>query len=109
MVFTLIYAFVLFPTFGFLVGHRINPWANMARALLFGLVLAAISAGFLTPYVYDAGHNAGVFSTGLGWKVPLAIYLWHIAYAVNLGLLYNPLAKQSVPATTRKVAQGLDE
>lgn len=91
VVFTLIYAVVLFPLFARLVGHRVTPATNMVRAVLFSLILGTISAGFLTPYVYEAGAHAGVFSTGLGWKVPLAIYLWHIAYGVNLGMMYNPL------------------
>jgi hypothetical protein len=94
VVFTLIYAVVLFPLFSKLVGYRVNPATNMARAVLFSLILGTISAGFLTPYVYEAGAHAGVFSTGLGWKVPLAIYLWHLAYGVNLGMMYNPLGAQ---------------
>ena len=33
---------------------------------------------------------AGVFSTGFAWMLILAIYLWHVAFGTNLGLLYNP-------------------
>jgi hypothetical protein len=31
------------------------------------------------------------FYNTAGWKVPFGIYLWHIIYGLNLGLIYNPL------------------
>lgn len=102
VVFTIIYAVALFPLSAPLFGRHVNAWTNMGKGILFGLILGTFSAGFLTPYVYEAGHHAGIFSTGLGWKVPVAIYLFHIVYGVNLGLMYNPLAKRAVRGQARR-------
>jgi len=87
IVFTIIVATFIFP----LLGRSRAPMANMARALLFAAVLGTLSAGFLVPYVYYPHLGAGIFATGFGWKVPFAIYIWHLVFGVNLGLLYNPL------------------
>jgi hypothetical protein len=87
LVFTLIFAVFLFP----ILGRVVNPAMNMAKAVLFSLVLGTLSAGFLVPYVYFPHSGAGVFATGFGWKVTFGIYLWHIVFGVNLGLAYNPL------------------
>lgn len=92
VVFTLIFAIAVFPLLSPLVGYRVNAAANMAKAMIFALVLATISAGFLTPYVYAAHEGAGIFSTGFGWKTVFAIYMWHVAYGANIGLMYNPIS-----------------
>ena len=94
VVFTLIYAIVLFPILSRLMGGAVSSAANMAKGILYGLVLATISVGFLTPYVYYAHSGAGLFSTGFGWKLIVAIYLWHIAFGANLGLLCNPIGRR---------------
>ncbi|HUZ20724.1 MAG TPA: hypothetical protein VMU75_09175 [Acidimicrobiales bacterium] len=87
LVFTLIFALFIFP----LIKGPVTPAMNMARALLFGLALATISAGFLVPYVYFPHAGAGIFASGYGWKLVFAIYLWHLGFGVNLGMMYNPL------------------
>ncbi len=94
IVFTLIYAIVIFPLLSPIVRYRVDPVANMIKAVIFALVLATISVGFLTPYVYAPHSGAGLFSTGFGWKTPFAIYMWHLAFGVNLGMLYNPMIIQ---------------
>ncbi len=91
VVFTLIYAIVLFPFLSPLVGRRVTPMANTVKALIFGLILATMSTGFLNPYAYFPHSGAGLFSTGFGWKLVFAIYLWHIVFATNLGMMYNPI------------------
>jgi hypothetical protein len=91
LVFTLIFAVFLFPLFG----RFVNPAANMIKAIVFGLLLGTLSAGFLVPYVYYPHAGAGVFGSGFGWKLVFAIYVWHVVYAVNLGLTYNPLPADS--------------
>lgn len=88
VVFTLIFAIVLFP----LMGSKVTPAMNMGKALFFSLLLGTLSIGFMVPYVYVAHAGAGLFSTGLGWKTVTAIYVWHLAFGVNLGLMYNPMA-----------------
>ena len=87
VVFVIFFALFLFPY----LGRSRSAGSNMARAMLFSMVLACISAGFLVPYVYYPHVGAGVWSTGFGWKTVFAIYLWHLAFGVNLGLFYNPL------------------
>ena len=79
------------------------PWSNSARgnlakALLWGLVLATISALWWTPALFPEFH-AGFFSSNLGWKTVVGIYLWHVVWAAHLGVIYNPL-----PAEEREVA-----
>jgi hypothetical protein len=41
--------------------------------------------------VYFPQFHPGFFSLNLGWKVILAIFLWHWVYGLHLGLIYNPL------------------
>jgi hypothetical protein len=88
LVFTLIFAIFLFP----ILGRAVTPATNMAKAVFFSLVLGTLSAGFMVPYVYFPHVGAGLFSTGFGWKTTFGIYLWHIVFGVNLGLMYNPFA-----------------
>jgi hypothetical protein len=92
LVFTLLFALFLFPLFK--IGN--SSGANLAKAIVFGLILATISAGFLVPYVYFPhavlGKGTGFFTSGLGGKEVFAIYLWHMVFAFNLGALYNPLS-----------------
>jgi hypothetical protein len=88
IVFTIIVATFIFP----MLGRARTPAANMGRALLFALVLATLSAGFLVPYVYYPHVGAGIFGSGFGWKVVFAVYVWHLVFGVNLGLLYSPLS-----------------
>jgi hypothetical protein len=87
LVFTLIFALFIFP----LIKGSVTPVMNMARALAFSLVLGTLSAGFLVPYVYFPHAGAGIFASGYGWKLVFAIYVWHLVFGVNLGLMYNPL------------------
>jgi hypothetical protein len=80
--------------FALLVHPRIpladTEQGNMAKAIAYSMVLATVSAGFLVPYVYFPQSGADVFSTGFGWKLVFAIYLWHLIWGFFLGLLYNP-------------------
>lgn len=92
LVFTFIYAIVLFP----LVKVAVNPLTNMAKALGFALILGTFSIGFMIPYVYYPHAGAGLFSTGFGWKLVLAVYLWHIVFGSNLGLMYNPMSTKEL-------------
>lgn len=87
VVFTMIFVVFIFP----LLGKSRTAASNMARGILFAMVLATLSAGFLVPYVYYPHLGAGIFGSGFGWKVVFAIYIWHLVFGVNLGMLYNPL------------------
>lgn len=84
---TMIFVVFIYP----LLGRSRTTVANMARGILFGLVLGTLSAGFLVPYVYYPHAGAGLFATSYGWKVTFAVYLWHLVFGVTLGLLYSPL------------------
>ncbi len=87
---------VVFAVVFALTLHHLLPWrntelGNLAKGLFFGTVLAIISCGFMVPLVYFPQFHPGFFSLNLGWKVILAIFLWHWVYGLFLGLIYNPL------------------
>lgn len=65
---------------------------NIEKGLVYGTILAIISAGFLVPYVYapKAGYGIFSFDTPDGWKLPASILLFHWAYGFFIGVLYNP-------------------
>jgi hypothetical protein len=85
--------------------HPALPWrdttaGNLAKALLWGLVLATISALWWAPELFPE-FQLGFFTWDLaGWKGVFGIYLWHVIWAVNLGLLYNPLPADEIPVVT---------
>jgi len=83
--FALVYALLIHPMLPF----PNTSSGNMIKAIIFGLVLATISALWWVPQLFPAIH-AGFFSHNLGWKVVFGIYLWHLIWAVNLGAIYNP-------------------
>jgi hypothetical protein len=94
--FALFYAFIVHP--------RLRRWTNtlsgnLIKALLFSLVLATISAIWWVPQLFNSEFNTnlGWFSQNVGkllgvsaWKAVFGIYVWHIIYGVNLGLIYSP-------------------
>jgi len=96
--FALIYAFGIHP----LLPIANTVLGNFAKAIIWGLILATISAVWwinLFPNLAGPGVNAGIFMSNFGpdqvkWVV--AVYLWHIVYGFNLGAFYQP---RDVPAT----------
>ena len=84
--------------FAFLFVIAIHPWlpwrdtvlGNLGKALVWGAVLATLSALWLGPALLPE-FDLGFFSWNLGWKGVFAIYFWHGVWAVILGLIYNPL------------------
>ena len=76
----------------------VYPWlpgpatvlGNLAKALVMGTVLALISVLFMIPRVYFPDAHAGFFSHNLGWKLVLAVFVWHWVWGLNLGLVFNP-------------------
>jgi hypothetical protein len=86
LIFAMLFALMVHPR----VPVANTQEGNIAKAIGYSLVLATISAGFLVPYVYFPRLGAGLFSTGFGWKLVFAIYLWHLIWGFFLGLLYNP-------------------
>jgi hypothetical protein len=97
MSFALFFAFVLFPMFRMPNTAR----GNLTKALIFGAILATISAIWWVPQLFNSvfGTDLGWFSQHVGpkffktagWTVPVGIYLWHFVYAFNLGVFFNPL------------------
>ena len=83
---------------------------NVGKGVIYSLGLAVISAGVLVPYVYFQKVGLDPFSFGIpfplpqpssaaaqaamyqdiGWKLPLAILVWHLVYGFFLGALYDP-------------------
>jgi len=99
--FALVFAFGIHP----LLPIRNTIIGNIAKAVIWGLILATLSAVWwinLFPNLAGPGQSAGIFMTNLGadwWKWLVAVYLWHIVYGINLGLFYNP---EESPATAAK-------
>jgi hypothetical protein len=73
-----------------LLRWRSTPFGNALKGLLFGTILATISCGFMIPRVYFPHGQVGFFSHHLGWKLLLAVYVWHWVYGLHLGVIYNP-------------------
>jgi hypothetical protein len=104
MCFTLFYAFVVHPR----IPLPNSKGGNVAKAILFSLVLATLSAAWWVPQLFNQvfGFDFGWFSQNLGtflqtdaWKAIAGIYLWHIIYGLNLGLLYSPLPAEGLDST----------
>jgi hypothetical protein len=86
--FALLFALLFHP----LVPLRNTLLGNLIKALLYGTVLAIISAAWWVPAVY-VPHHAGFLSTSLGWKLTFGIFLWHWIYGYFLGTVYCPMPK----------------
>ena len=85
IVFTLVFVVAVFP----LLGWRSTAFGNVLKGLFFGTILATVSCAFMIPRVYFPGH-VGFFSHNLGWKLLLAVHVWHWVYGLHLGMIYNP-------------------
>ncbi|MFF1819788.1 hypothetical protein ACFVWG_20980 [Kribbella sp. NPDC058245] len=86
--FAVLYALGLHPLLSRFI--RSTSVGNLLKGVLFGLLLATISAAFMAPRVYYPDLHIGFFSHRLGWQTVFAIYLWHVVYGLHLGLIYNP-------------------
>ena len=86
--FALLFALLFHP----FVPLRNTMLGNLIKALLYGTVLAIISAAWWVPAVY-APHHAGFLSTSLGWKLTFGIFLWHWIYGYFLGTVYAPMPR----------------
>ena len=95
--FALIYAFGIYPLIP--IANTIR--GNFIKAFIWGLILATLSAVWwinLFPNLGGPGTSAGIFMTNLGadwWKWLVAVYLWHLVYAFNLGSFFQP---KDIPA-----------
>jgi hypothetical protein len=84
--FGLIYVFLVHP----LIPIRNTFFGNIAKALLWGGVLATFSALLWVPRNFPEFHP-GFFTNNLGWKTVIGIFIWHAVYGLHLGAFYNPL------------------
>ena len=97
----------------------VYPWlpgpatlmGNLAKAMVMGTLLALICVLFMIPRVYYPQAHAGFFSHNLGWKLVLAVFVWHWIWGLNIGLVFNPSkpvndidGSESQPHTTRSGA-----
>jgi hypothetical protein len=71
---------------------------NIAKGLLYGVIMTIISAGLLVPYAYvpHQGYGLFLFDGPDGWKLPFAILVWHLIYGFFLGVLYQFRAPRRV-------------
>jgi hypothetical protein len=75
---------------------------NVGKGLVYSMVMALVSAGFLVPYCYAPKSGYGFFSfeSPDTWKLPLSILIFHAVYGYFLGLLANPGSGDDYPAAT---------
>ena len=98
IVFALVFAFGVSP----LIPIADSLVGNIVKAVIWGMVLATLSAIWWVPALFS-GLNAGLFFANFGadqFKWLIALYLWHFVFGFNLGLFYNPapLAKAAPAA-----------
>jgi hypothetical protein len=85
--------------FAILLQPRLPGRNNLTKALIWGVILATLSALWWVPVLFPE-FELGFFSWNLdGFLGVVAIYLWHAIYAVNLGLIYNPLSEDEMAAS----------
>jgi hypothetical protein len=94
IVFSVLFAIALHP----LLRWRSTPLGNVLKGLLFGTILATISCIFVIPRVYFPHGHVGFFSHNLGWKLILAVYLWHWIFGLHLGVVFNPQDEDAAAA-----------
>jgi hypothetical protein len=87
IVFAILYAVLALPIMPFRNTHG----GNVARGLLYSVVLTVISLGVLVPYAYvpEQGYGLFAFSGPDGWKLPASVLLWHLIYGFFLGTLFQ--------------------
>ncbi len=85
--FALLFAFVIHP----LIPIRNTAVGNLAKGLIWGTVLAFVSALVMTPYVFESQLHLGFFSHRAGFLFVLSIFIWHWIFGATLGSMYNPL------------------
>ena len=98
----LFYAFLVHPRLPLPNTRGGNVW----KAIIFGLILATLSAIWWVPQLFNQVFQTdlGWFSQNVGkvlgtaaWKPIVGIYLWHIIWGLNLGLLYSPTVDRLEP------------
>ncbi|MGH3691258.1 MAG: hypothetical protein ACRDT7_13960 [Microbacterium sp.] len=94
--FAIFYAFIVHPR----LSLKNTRGGNIAKALIFSAVLATLSAVWWVPQLFNQVFQTdlGWFSQNVGellgtdaWKPIVGIYLWHVIYGLNLGLIYSPM------------------
>jgi hypothetical protein len=65
---------------------------NILKGVIYSVIMSIISIGLLVPYAYvpEQGYGFFLFDGPDGWKLPLAVLVWHLIYGLFLGLLYQP-------------------
>jgi hypothetical protein len=90
--FALLFAFAVHP----LIPIRNTARGNMAKGLIWGTVLAIVSASVMTPYVFESQFHLGFFSHRAGFLFVLSIFIWHWIFGATLATIYNPLPDEEV-------------
>jgi hypothetical protein len=87
IIFAVMYALVVHSKLRFLPN---SSGGNIAKGMVYGILLALFSGLFMVPYVYYPHSGAGFLSLGFGFKTVLAVVVWHLIYGFFLGSVYNP-------------------
>lgn len=82
----LVFVFLIHP----LLPIKNTVAGNISKGVLWGLVLATLSALLWVSRNFPEFHP-GFFTNNLGWKTVIGICVWHLVYGTTLGAFYNPL------------------
>ena len=87
VIFTILYAVLALHVLPFRNTHG----GNIMKGILYSVVLTIISLGLLVPYAYVPKQGYGLFTFygPDGWKLPMAVLLWHVIWGFFIGVLYQ--------------------
>jgi hypothetical protein len=87
VIFTILYAVLALHVLPFRNTHG----GNIMKGILYSVVLTIISLGLLVPYAYVPKQGFGLFTFygPDGWKLPMAVLLWHVIWGFFIGVLYQ--------------------
>jgi hypothetical protein len=73
---------------------------NLAKALIFGTVLALLALFVTAPFVFGPtrGVHDPLIAFHSGWEFVLSVFVFHWLYGLHLGLIYNPLDSDDTAA-----------
>ena len=83
--FGLLFVFIVHPN----LPGRLTQRNNLLKGIIWGLTLWLVSSSLVMPLLYGSGFLFSVW----GQQNLFYNFVWHAAWGVNIGLLYNPLPK----------------
>ena len=86
--YALIYVYLIYPRLSMVKIPNMMV-SNLVKALIWGEVLAFLSALIWVPRLFPQ-FDPGFFTLNFEWKTTVGIFLWHAIWGLTLGAFYNP-------------------